>query len=332
MKIITESEVEKHLTLRDCINIMEQVMISVSERKTTLPIRQFMPIENTNGKMAIMPGSIPNPFCFGIKLVCKYVREKNSPHGSHVGMVLLFDSDQGVPLAMIEGASLTSIRTASVSALATKYMSKKEIKSISVLGCGEQAKRHILSMLTVRKAENIYIWGRDFEKAQLFSNKMKSKYNISVKPLYNAEEAVRNSDLICTTTSSSEPVIKGDWVQPGTHINLVGAAVPTSAEADEILLKKSRFITDYRPAALAAAGELLRAIDNKIVTEDHIVAEIGEVASGKIKGRNNNNEITIYKSLGVTAQDLGAAHFLYTKSQKEDFGTFINMMDYEEQS
>ena len=330
MKIITESQVEKYLTIPECIEAMNNVMVSVSQEKSTLPIRQFMPIENTKGKMAIMPGSIPNPFCFGIKLVCKYIREENSPYGSHVGMVLLFESEKGIPLAMIEGASLTSIRTASVSALATKLMSKKEIKAMTILGYGEQAKRHILSMLTVRAPKKIYVWGRNFKKSELFSKKMKSIYNISVSPVEYAEDAVRKSDLICTTTSSSEPILKGEWVIPGSHINLVGAAVPTSAEADEILVKKSRFITDYRPAAMAAAGELLRAIRNKDVTEDHIVAEIGEVASGKIKGRVNDNEITVYKSLGVTAQDLGAAYLLYNKSIKEGFGTIINMMDYDE--
>ena len=330
MKIITESQVEKYLTIPECINAMKHVMISVSKGETHLPIRQFMPINNTQGKMAIMPGTIPDPFCFGIKLVCKYIREKEIPYGSHVGMVVLFDSEKGIPLAMIEGASLTSIRTASVSALATDLMSKRKIKSMTIMGCGEQAKRHIYAMLTVRKTNNIYIWGRNFTKAKIFAKKMESKVNINITAIENAEEAVKKSDLICTTTSSSEPILEGKWLQPGTHVNLIGAAIPTSAEVDELVVKNSRFVIDYRPAAMAAAGEFLRAIKKNIITKDHIAAEIGEIANGSVAGRLDDEEITVYKSLGVTAQDLGAAYLLYIKSMEENFGVSVNMMDYEE--
>ncbi len=328
MKIITESMVETHLTMKMCIEAMRNAMIAVSNNETTLPIRQFMPIPDTQGKMAIMPGTIATPNCFGIKLVCKYIREPGSPYGTHVGMVLVFDSEKGLPLAMIEGSSLTAIRTAAASALATDLLANKDIETLTILGCGEQARRHIHAMLAVRSPKNILVWGRDHEKASSFADSVSKEINQPVKAYKQASDAVKLADLICTTTSSPTPILKGQWIKDGTHINLVGAAIPSSAEADQDVVTRSRFVVDYRPAALAAAGELLNAIKEGAVSEDHIAAEIGEIANGKIVGRENENQITVYKSLGVSAQDLAASHILYQNAVDKGFGIDIDMMDH----
>lgn len=328
MKIITESMVEKYLTMPDCIDAMREAMISVSRGETTLPIRQYMPIPDTQGKMAMMPGTIANPNCYGIKLVCKYVREDDSPYGTHVGMVLVFDSETGLPLAIIEGASLTAIRTAAASALATDLMANPDTQTLTVLGCGEQARRHVLAMLTVRTPKTIFVWGRNHDKAVVFADLMTKEIGKVVTAVESIEDAVHAADLICTTTSAKDPILRGEWLKAGVHVNLVGAAIASSTEVDEAVVTRSRFITDYRPAAMAAAGELLRAIENGTVTKDHIVAEIGEIADGKIKGRTSRDEITVYKSLGVAAQDLAAGHKLYEMAERDGFGLDINMMDY----
>lgn len=320
--------VEKYLTMPDCIDAMREAMISVSRGETTLPIRQYMPIPDTQGKMAMMPGTIANPNCYGIKLVCKYVREDDSPYGTHVGMVLVFDSETGLPLAIIEGASLTAIRTAAASALATDLMANPDTQTLTVLGCGEQARRHVLAMLTVRTPKTIFVWGRNHDKAVVFADLMTKEIGKVVTAVESIEDAVHAADLICTTTSAKDPILRGEWLKAGVHVNLVGAAIASSTEVDEAVVTRSRFITDYRPAAMTAAGELLRAIENGTVTKDHIVAEIGEIADGKIKGRTSRDEITVYKSLGVAAQDLAAGHKLYEMAERDGFGLDINMMDY----
>ena len=307
---------------------MRGAMIAVSRGETTLPIRQYMPIPKTQGKMAMMPGTIADPACYGIKLVCKYVREPDSPYGTHVGMVLVFDSEKGIPLAMIEGASVTAIRTAAASALATDLMANPDVQTLTVLGCGEQARRHITAMLAVRTPKKINVWGRNADKASAFAEKMTKETGRPVTAIENIEDAVRAADLICTTTSAKSPILQGAWLKAGTHLNLVGAAIASSSEVDQETVTRSRFVTDYRPAAMAAAGELLRAIESGAITKDHIIAEIGEIADGKIQGRTSQDEITIYKSLGVAAQDLAAGHWLYEKSIRLKFGTDINMMDY----
>lgn len=330
MKIITESMVEQHLDMPDCIDAMREAMITVSKGDALLPIRQFMPVKGADGKMAIMPGSMTDPACFGIKLVCKYVREPDSPYGTHVGMVLVFDSDKGLPLAMIEGSSLTAIRTAAASALATKYLAPQTTNTLLIMGCGEQARRHIEAMLAVRAPKEILVWGRSYAKAQEFAAATRQKLGVEITAIQCAETAVKHADLICTTTSSVEPILKGEWLKPGTHVNLVGAAIPTSAEVDTTAVARAEFFVDYRPAAMAAAGELLNAIEAESVGESHIRAEIGEVAAGIKTGRTSDDAITIYKSLGVAAQDLAAGNALYRKALTLGFGQDIEMMDYSE--
>ena len=328
MKIITEAMVETHLTMKDCIAAMRGAMLSVSRDETTLPIRQYMPIPNTQGKMALMPGTITSPDVYGIKLVCKYIREPDSRYGTHVGMVLVFDSETGLPLAMVEGSSLTAIRTAAASALATDILANPDCETLAILGCGEQARRHVHAMLAVRSPQNIFVWGRNQTRAEAFAQRMSTETGRLISAKKSAEDTVSNADLICTTTSSKSPILHGNWVKSGTHLNLVGAAIASSREVDDALVLKSRYFTDYRPAAMAAAGELLDAIKNNVVTEGHIIGEIGEVIEASIKGRTSSQDITVYKSLGVAAQDLAAAHWLYDKSLKLDFGTEINLLDY----
>lgn len=330
MKIITERMVESHLSLSDCIDAMREVMISVSAGEATLPIRQFMPIPGASGKMAIMPGTTERPHRrFGIKLVCKYERAPDSDLGTHVGMVLVFDSDQGVPLALIAGASLTAIRTSAASALATDLLAKPQTSILAVLGNGEQAHRHVRAMLAVRDPSEIRIWGRNEDRTRNFADKIEAEIGRSVLVSATAEAAVRGADLICTTTASTTPVLNGEWLSPGAHVNLVGAATATSAEADQAVVTRSRFYVDYVPAAMAAAGELRDAMSAGAVTEDHVIGEIGAVAAGNCPGRLSADDITVYKSLGVSAQDLAAGAKLYELACADGFGIDVNLMDYD---
>lgn len=331
MKIIRESEVESSLTMGRCIEAMREAMIAVSAGRVHLPIRQFMPVTDAPGKMAIMPGVLGDaahePWRFGIKLVCKYQRAADSPLGSHVGMVLVFDAAEGVPLAMIEGSSLTAIRTAAASALATDLLARKSTGHLLVIGNGEQARRHLIAILSVREPETVSVWGRNRTRTEGFATRMSEELGRPVGVADSLETAVRSADLLCTTTSAPEPLLYGDWLQPGCHVNLVGSATPTTAEADQACVTRSSFFVDYRPAALAAAGELLRAIKAGAVDEEHIAAEIGTVAAGEHPGRRSDDEITLYKSLGVTAQDLAAAELVYRRCLELDSGLDVELLD-----
>ncbi|MEM8724680.1 MAG: ornithine cyclodeaminase family protein [Pseudomonadota bacterium] len=331
MRIIPQSEVERLLPVGACVEVMRQAMIATSAGDVTLPIRQFMPVPGATGKMAIMPGSLgtageADHACFGIKLVCKYDRPHGDPLGTHVGMVMLFDSVKGVPMAMIEGSSLTAIRTSAASALATKLMAREDAARLAIIGNGEQAARHVDAMLAVRPITQIDVWGRDAERASMFAEATAARTGLTTTAHATVQEAVANADIICTTTSAKEPVLVGAALKAGQHINLVGAAIPTSAEVDSDAVKRSRFVVDYRPAAMAAAGELLNAIEAGEVAEDHIAGEIGEIANGAIAGRTSADEITMYKSLGVATQDLAAAHAIWAAAEAEGAGQEVDLL------
>lgn len=332
MRIITQSEVERLLPVGACVPVMMKAMIATSNGDVSLPIRQFMPVPGATGKMAIMPGSlgeagVTEDASFGIKLVCKYDRPHDDPLGTHVGMVMLFDSAKGIPLAMVEGSSLTAIRTSAASALATDLLARKDATKLAIIGNGEQAARHVDAMMAVRPISQITVWGRDSSRAEAFAAQTQQRTGLNVAAAASPADAVADADIICTTTSAKEPVLTGSDLTPGQHINLVGSAIPTTAEVDSEAVRMARFVVDYRPAAMAAAGELLKAIDAGIVSESHIAAEIGEVAAGTAEGRQSNDQVTIYKSLGVAAQDLAAAHAIWDQAMRDNCGVEIDLMD-----
>ena len=326
MRIITRSEVERLLPVADCVDIMRQAMLVTSRRDVTLPIRQFMPIPDAPGKLAIMPGTLGDPACFGIKLVCKYDRPHGDPLGTHVGMVMLFDSAKGEPLAMIEGSSLTAIRTSAASALATDILARKNATRLAIIGNGEQAMRHVHAMMAVRSIDNITVWGRDAGRSACFAEAVEAATGIPAQSCGSSATAVSGADIICTTTAAKSPVLFGKDLKAGQHVNLVGAAIPTAAEIDDEAVAKGRFYVDYEEAAMAAAGELLGAIERGLVTERHIVGEIGNVIAGSAAGRANDDEITIYKSLGLASQDLAAAHAVWHMAEAEDRGMAIDLL------
>lgn len=326
MRIIAQSDVERLLPVKDCVDVMAQAMQATSEGNVTLPIRQFIPVPDASGKLAVMPGTLGDPACFGIKLVCKYDRPHGDPLGTHVGMVMLFDSVKGIPLAMIEGSSLTAIRTSAASALATRHLAREDAKNLTIIGNGEQAMRHVAAMLAVRPIEHISVWGRSADRTQGFADHVAERTGLPVQCHSEVGAAVAQADIICTTTSAKTPILSGSDLQPGQHVNLVGSAIAASAEVNDAAVAKSRFYVDYRPAAMAAAGELLNAIASGVVDESHIVGEIGEVVAGSVPARQSAEDITMYKSLGVASQDLAAAHAVWAMAEAEGSGTEVDLL------
>ena len=319
MIVLTASVVERLLPMADAIPLMHDAMRQVSAGDTVLPLRQVMAIPGGMGKLAVMPGYVADPASFGVKIVSKFPRAPGDRHGTHVGAVLIFDAESGLPLALIDGASLTAIRTAATSAMATDVLARRDATTLLVLGCGEQAHRHVDAVRAVRTFDRVMIWGRDPVRAVALAEV------VGGEAVANLDSAVARADVICTTTSATTPILHGAALRPGTHINLVGSAVATSAEADSEVVRRSRFFVDSRPAALAAAGELLDAIAAGIVDAADIAGEIGEVLLGRVAGRQSADDITVYKSLGVTAQDLLAAHAVWRAAVAAGGGTEIDL-------
>ena len=310
LHIFSAEAVSAALSHADCIVAMRQAMMAVSSGETVLPLRQFMAVPGTQGKQGLMPGYLKGASAshFGVKIVAKFPRAPGSALGTHVGAVMLFDAADGAPLALFDGGRLTAIRTASATALASDVLARKDAKTVLFLGHGEEADHHIPALLAVRSVKRFLIWGRTPERAQTFVDAQAAKLPdaVVIERADDLPAAVAQADIICTLTSATTPILKGAWLKPGVHVNLVGAAVATSAEADTDVVVQSRFYTDYKPSLDAQGGEWIAAKEQALVTDAHLVGEIGAVIAGLAPGRQSPDDITVYKSLGVAAQDLAA--------------------------
>ncbi len=327
MRILTASDIARLLPYSRCIGAMREVMQLTSERAVVLPLRQFMNVPDTAGKLGLMPGYVSRPAGFGVKIVSKFPRAPGAAHGSHVGAVLLFDAAEGLPLALLDGGMLTAIRTASTTAMATDTLARADARALLMVGCGEEAEHHLAALREVRAFDQLWVWGRDPGRAGVFAARMSRRHGRPVEAVGDLAAAVPRADVICTVTSATTPILRGEWLRPGQHLNLVGAAIATSAEADAEAVRRSRFYCDYRDAALAAAGELLDAIRSGVVPETHLRGEIGEVLLGRIAGRESPDDLTLYKSLGVTSQDLAAAQICYAAALEQGVGLDIELSD-----
>ena len=325
MLILSKSEIERLLPPAACIEVMADAMKQTSAGQAVLPLRQFMAVPGTKGKLGLMPGYIAAPARFGLKIVSKYERPAGSALGTHVGLVVLFDAAEGVALALLEGGTLTAIRTAAASALATRTLARADAATLAVLGCGEEAHHHIPAILAVRPITTVMVWGRNAARAKAFADHLRLPSGVTARVAATAEQAVAAADIVCTVTSAATPFVAGAWLKPGQHLNLVGAAIPTTAEVDTATVVRSRFYVDYRPAALAQAGELLTAIKAGAVSEAHIAGEIGEVLLGGKPGRTADDQITCYKSLGISAQDLAAAEAVHARALAEGAGIRVDL-------
>jgi ornithine cyclodeaminase len=320
MLLVTAAEIESLFPMDRAIAAARSAMRQVSSGDTLLPLRQFLAIPDAPGKMAVMPGYIAHPPRFGLKTVSKFT---NAAH-SHVGTVQLYDATNGQLLAIIEGGTLTAIRTAAASALATDLLARPDSHHLAILGTGEQARRHIEAMAAVRPISQIRIWGRNARNAEALAATLRNA-DMPAIVAATVAEAVADADIICTTTAAATPILHGQHVRPGTHVNLVGSAIPTTAEADTALVAMSQFYGDYRAATLAQAGEFRNAIAAGLITADHLIGEIGELILGRIPCRQDDTAITLYKSLGVTAQDLTAADAILEAARAHGMGQEINL-------
>ncbi len=308
MRFIDREEVSRRLTYDVCIPMVRDAMIALSNGETKQLLRSIIPL--SEGRLfGVMPGAM------GAKLIRVFHQNFAKGIQSHQGLVILFDPDSGAPVCVVHAGELTAIRTAAASAVATGALARKDARRLAIPGYGEQAATHARAISKVRNLESIVVWGRSPERALAFARRMHAELAVPVASAGNVEEAVTHADIICTVTSAVEPILKGAWVRPGTHLNLVGSNYAEPAEVDNDLALRSRFIADSREGVLTQGGEFLRAKKAGLVDDGHIAAEIGQVLADEIEGRRSPEEITAYKSLGHVVQDLASAWALYSQPE-----------------
>jgi ornithine cyclodeaminase/alanine dehydrogenase-like protein (mu-crystallin family) len=324
LTIIDASAVRALLPMPACIAAMRDAMVCLSHGQVVLPARIAAGLADGSGYLITMPGSSSSPAIDGLKVLTWLPANPAAGRAAIQGVVLLFDHSTGAPVALVDGAEITAIRTAAVSALATQLLARSDVKSHGILGTGVQARIHIDAVQVVRPGiESIRVWGRDMERTRTFATEQRVRTGLNVLAVEQAMDAA-SCDVVSTTTGATQPVLQGAWVQPGAHVNLVGAYRPADREADTELIVRSAVYVDLMQSAMNEAGDLLIPIKEGAFAKERIVGELGQLAAGDIAGRSDPKQITVFKSLGVVAQDLFAAWAVYQSAQRQAKGVVVD--------
>jgi ornithine cyclodeaminase len=311
MRFIDGGEVRARLTYEIAIPLVREAMIAVSAGRTRQLLRSILPLGDED-LFGVMPGSLGEGRPFGAKLISVFPSAFAAGGPSHQGVIVMFDAGSGAPTAVIDATEVTAIRTAAASAVATDALARPGPARLAILGYGRQAEEHLRAIPKVRPIADVRIWGRNPAQASAFAERMAIETGLPVIAVAGVRAAVTEAGIVCTVTAASEPILAGAWIAPGAHVNLVGSGHAGQAEADAELIVRGRLIADSRAGVIAQCGEFLRAKAAGRVDDSHVAGEIGEVLAGLVPGRRDDDEITVYKSLGHVAQDLASAQALLT--------------------
>lgn len=314
---VNKERIASLLPMNECIEVMEKTFRSLAAGECLQPLRNIMELPARNGVLGMMPGYAEKLGVMGIKVITVFHANSEVGLPSHQGIVILFDAKNGHPLMLFDALEITAIRTAAASAVATKLLSRMDASTLAIIGSGEQAKRHIEAITLVRTIKQVNIWSRNEKNAKDLAETVSGIYGVPIAVSGDINETVTNADIICTVTSSKEPLVSGDWISAGTHINAVGSSTPTARELDTAAMVRSKLFTDCYDSIFNEAGDFLIPKKEGAVTDDHVKAELGEVLTGVKKGRENNDEITVFKSLGIAAEDIFSAFHIYKKINAE---------------
>lgn len=292
LSIFDSEAVRARLSYSDCIRIVREAMIALSAGETRQLLRTMIAL-SPGRTFAQMPGALGECDMFGTKTISVFADPRSPGLRRHRG---------------VDAEEVTHIRTAAATAVATDALARPDAATLLIIGTGGQAHTHLQALPLVRDFKRVLIWGRSFEKAQALA---RAYSNLPAEPVSDLAGAAGEADVICTLTTAAEPVLLGEWLSPGVHVNLVGSSGPGPVEVDTMLVARSRYVVDSRASALDAAAEFLAAREAGLVDDQHIVAEIGEVLLGRRPGRCSAQDVTVYKSLGHTVQDLAAAAHVY---------------------
>jgi ornithine cyclodeaminase/alanine dehydrogenase-like protein (mu-crystallin family) len=310
------------------IDVVEQSLRGVSNGTVVQDIRQTLslPDDQDRGRLlSMMFGAVRQPAFFGAKIISVYPDNFARGLDSHAGAVLLFDASDGALVGLLHGGEITAARTAAASAVATRALARVESSVLTVLGYGEQAARHVDAITTIRPITEVRCWGRDLIKAQAFVEGIAKKHSVRAFASLTVADAVAGADIICTTTAAKDPILTGDMLQPGMHLNIVGSSTADYCEVDSAAVARSSIWVDYRPMTEASAGEYLRALADGAIDPDHLVGEIGATLNGSLRGRRDAREITMFKSLGMPAEDLYPAQLIYELAVAKGLGTRVEL-------
>jgi ornithine cyclodeaminase len=272
--------------------------------------------------MGLMPAHRSAPAAsYGLKVICIFPSNAERGIDLHQGGVLLFDGETGALRALLDASAVTAIRTAAVSGVATRLLARKDARRLAILGSGVQARSHLEAMAVVGAFEEARVWSRTPDHARTFAAEAEASF--PVEAVETAEEALRDAEVVVTATTSREPIVQRDWLTAGAHVNAVGSSIPTARELDADTVAAAALFADARESMVNEGGDYLFAVREAGVGPDHIRAELGEILIGSGEGRRSDDELTVFKSLGLAAEDLAAAEHVYARALAEGVGTSV---------
>jgi len=323
--VLTEDDVRAVLTLPDLIAAMRVAVSQYSGGSAQQPLRTVLEIGATRSYFGLMPAALDSPAAVGAKLVTVFIGNRAIGLPSHLATIVLLDPDTGAVTALMDGRYITEARTAAVSAVSVDLLARRDASTLAIIGSGVQARSHLRALACVRELRDIRVWSPSEARRTAFVDEMRQDTGATLTASRTAQDALKGADLIVLATASEKPVIKTDWIGDGVHIAAVGACRPTHREMDGALVARARTFVDSRVGALAEAGDIVLAIAEGAITKDHIAGELGELAAGLVAGRQHDAQVTLFKSLGMAVEDVGAAHLACSKARARGLGKEIQL-------
>jgi ornithine cyclodeaminase len=313
------------LPLPECIDLMADTLTMLAGGDALLPLRTMLMLPGGQNLMGLMPSYLGGIQSVGVKVIAAFPTNYGTEYDTHQGVVLLFDTQHGLLRAIVDGTAVTAIRTAAVSGVATNLLARQDAHDLAILGAGTQGRTHLAAMRAVRNIDRVRVFSLPLEGAHAFAERESRRHDCPIEVVRSAREAVEGADIICTVTTAREPVLHGEWLAPGTHINAVGAFTPTTRELDTEAVVRSRLYVDRRESTLGEAGEFLIPKGEGLIDDEHIVGELGEVLTDQVAGRGSADEITLFKSLGIAVEDLASAYYVWTQARERGVGTWVEI-------
>ena len=327
MLILTRKDIENLIEMKDVIDVVEKAFLELAEQTAICPTRLVINIKKYGGQAVIMPAYLGKMDALATKIVTNYAanpQEHDLP--TILASIILNNSRTGEPLALMEGSYITALRTGAVGGLAIKYLARKDSKIVGVIGTGFQAMTQVRAACAMLKEiERVKAYDISRDRGERFAVEAAQKLNIKVEIVKSTKECVEGSDIVITATTSTVPVLDGDWVGLGTHINSFGWMGPNGRELDDKIVKKAKIYVDTKEGVLTESGDLIIPIRKGIIPKDKIYAELCEVVSGKKPGRRQNDELTCFKSVGVSVGDAATAKLVYERSLKVGVGIEVKL-------
>ncbi len=326
IRILSREDVRQSLPMKSVIEGMKRAFSQLSSGKTEMPLRSRVHIPEQEGVLLTMPAALPDDGELAVKLVSVF--GKNPAKGLPLihALVVVLDTQTGMPLALLDGEFLTGVRTGAGAGAATDLMAKPDAKSVAIIGSGNQARPMLEAVCTIRQIEQVKVYSPNADHCKIFAEEMSGYGPIpKVQSVTSAQAAVQEADIVCTATTSKTPVISFSDLKPGVHVNAVGSFQPSMQEVDAETIQNSLVIVDSRQSALVETGDLVIPIQQGLINSDHIKAELGELINGTFQWNKKPEQATYFKSCGVAVQDAVSANIALKNAEIQNLGTLVSL-------